>query len=201
MKALLNSRMITMSLLAVGLAFGSIGCGKKKKAAEAAKPPTGETLIKQYCAGEQYFSDKKFFRANNLGESMDQATAKKRAYTNARADLASAINTTIKRVIDDYVLTREFNNREEIEERYEALTREVVDQQLRGIKTICEEVVRVNDTGNYKYYVAIELSGDDMASAINEGISKDERLRIDYDYEKFKETFDKEMERMANERN
>lgn len=200
MKALLNTRILTMSFLAIGLAIGATGCGKKKKAAEAIKPPAGEVLIKQYCAGPDYFTDKKFFRANNLGESMDQATAKKRAYTNARADLASSINTTIKRVIDDYVITREFNNREEVEERYEALTREVVDQQLRGIKTICEEVVKVTETGNFKYYVAIELSGEDLVSAINEGISKDERLRIDYDYEKFKETFDKEMERLSNER-
>ena len=200
MKALITPRILTMSLLALALAIGSASCGKKKKAAEAQKPPSGETLLKQYCSGEEYFSDKKFFRANNLGESMDQATAKKRAYTNARADLASSVNTTIKRVVDDYVITREFNNREEIEERYEALTREVVDQQLQGIKTVCEEVVRVNDTGNYKYYVAIELSGEDLVSAINEGISKDERLRIDYDYEKFKETFDKEMENMSNNR-
>ncbi|TVR40079.1 MAG: hypothetical protein EA392_04600 [Cryomorphaceae bacterium] len=201
MKALINPRVFTMSLLALGLAIGSTSCGKKKKAAQPGPAPTGEVRITQYCAGPDYFSDSKFFRANNLGESMDQATAKRRAYTNARADLASAINTTVKRVIDDYVLTREFNNREEIEERYEALTREVVDQQLNGIRTICEEVVRVTENGNFKYYVAIELSGEELANAINQGISRDERLRIDYDYERFKETFDKEMERMARERN
>jgi hypothetical protein len=32
----------------------------------------------------------------------------------------------------------------------------------------------------------------------NENLSKDERLKIDYDYEKFKDTFDKEMEKMGN---
>jgi hypothetical protein len=29
-------------------------------------------------------------------------------------------------------------------------------------------------------------------------MSKDDRLKIDYDYEKFKETFEKEMEKMGN---
>lgn len=198
MKALLNTRTLTMSLLAVGLAFGSISCGKKKKAAEQA-PPSGETLIKQYCAGDEYFSDKKYFRANNLGESADQATAKKKAYSNARADMASAVSTTIKGVIDNYVNSREFNNREEVEERFEGLTREVIDQQLSGVKTICEEVVLVNATGKYKYYIAIELSGQDLVAEFNERISKDERLKIDYDYEKFKETFDQEMEKMSNQ--
>lgn len=199
MKALLNPRILTLSVLALGLAFGSVSCGKKKKAAEAA-PPSGETLVKQYCAGDQYFSDKKFFRANNLGESSDQATAKKKAYSNARADLASSVSTTIKGVIDNYVNSREFNNREEVEERFEGLTREVIDQQLSGVKTICEEVVMVNSTGNYKYYIAIELSGQDLVAAINERITNDERLKIDYDYEKFKETFNQEMDKMSNQR-
>lgn len=199
MKALLNTRTFTLSLLAIALAFGSISCGKKKKAAEAA-PPAGETLIKQYCAGDDYFSNKKFFRANNLGESIDQATAKKKAYSNARADLASSVSTTIKGVIDNYVNSREYNNREEVEERFEGLTREVIDQQLSGVKTICEEVVRVNATGKYKYYIAIELSGKDLVEAINERITNDERLKIDYDYEKFKETFNQEMEKLERER-
>jgi hypothetical protein len=199
MKSLLNIRIVTLGILALGMAIGSTSCGKKKKVA-AATPPAGETLIKQYCAGDAYFSDKKFFRANALGESMDQATAKKKAFSNARADMASSIQTTIKGVIDNYVNSREFNNREEVEERFEGLTREVIDQTLSGTKTICEEVVMVNTTGNYKYYIAIELSGQDLVAAINSRITQDERLKIDYDYEKFKETFDKEMEKMANER-
>ncbi len=199
MKALLNPRLFTMALLAVSLAFSTTSCGKKKKAAEAA-PPAGETLIKQYCAGEQYFSDKNFFRANNLGESADQATAKKRAFSNARADLASSVNTTIRAVVDNYVNSREFNNREEIEERFEGLSREIIDQQLNGVKTICEEVVMVNSTGKYKYYIAIELSGQDMVAAFSDRVSKDERLQIDYDYQQFRETFEREMDRMENSR-
>lgn len=198
MKSLFNIRILTLGVLAIGMAVGASSCGKKKKIAAA--PPAGETLIKQYCAGEQYFSDKKFFRANALGESMDQATAKKKAFSNARADMASSIQTTIKGVVDNYVNSREFNNREEVEERFESLTREVIDQTLSGTKTICEEVVMVNASGNYKYYLAIELSGQDLVAAITSRITQDERLKIDYDYEKFKETFDKEMEKMSNSR-
>ena len=51
-------------------------------------------------------------------------------------------------------------------------------------------------SGNYKCYVAIELSAQDLLAAYNERLSKDDKLKIDYDYEKFKETFDKEMENM-----
>ena len=114
------------------------------------------------------------------------------------ADLASAINTQLKGVIDNYVNSREMNNKEEVAERFEGLTREVLDQKLSGTKTICEKVMKVNATGNYKTYVAIELSAQDLLAAYNERLSSDERLRIDYDYEKFKETFEAEMNKLGN---
>ena len=100
--------------------------------------------------------------------------------SNARAELAASINTRVKTVVDNYVNSRESQNREEIGERYEALAREVVDQQLTGTKTICEKMMKVNSTGNYKCYVAIELSAQELLSAYNERLTSDERLRVDY---------------------
>ena len=178
------------------LAFLSLavltGCKKNKEI----KAPDGEVLISEYCSGEEYFTNNEFFRANGLGESMDQATAKKKALSNARADLASAINTTIKGTIDNYVNSREMNNKEEVEERFEGLTREVINQELKGTKTICQKAVKVTANGNYKYYVALELSGQDLLAKMNERLGSDERLKIDYDYEKFKDTFNEEMEKL-----
>ncbi len=192
------SRPITIMLTALTLAGGMSACKSKKKTAEAVTPPSGETEVKVLCSGPEYFTDDKVFRANALGESMDQQTAKKKALSNARQDLASSINTQVKAVIDNYVNSREMNNKEEVGERYESLAREVVDQKLTGTKTICEKLMKVDATGNYKAYVAIELSAQDLLSAYNERLSGDERLRIDYDYEKFKETFEQEMQKMNN---
>jgi hypothetical protein len=96
------------------------------------------------------------------------------------------------------VNSREMNNKEEVAERFEGLTREVLDQKLSGTRTICEKMMKVEATSNYKCYVAIELSAQELLASYNERLSKDERLRIDYDYEKFKETFDKEMEKLQN---
>jgi hypothetical protein len=132
-----------------------------------------------------------------VGESLDQMTSKNKALSAARGLLAADINTQIKRVIDTYFNSREMNNREEVSERYEGLSREVVDQQLKGVKVICEKQATVNATGNYKTYVAIELSAQDLLAAYNERLSSDERLRVDYDYEKFKETFEAEMNKMG----
>lgn len=86
------------------------------------------------------------------------------------------------------------NNVEEVEKRFESLTREVVNQKLSGIKTICEKTTKTSD-GKYKTYIAIELAGGELMSALNGRLSKDAKLKIDYDHEKFKKTFDKEMDK------
>ncbi|HQV74868.1 MAG: hypothetical protein KBA60_06325 [Flavobacteriales bacterium] len=187
---------LTVLMTAVLLSGAFTACKSKKKIA-AEKQPSGETEINVLCSGPEYFTDNKVFRANALGESMDQATAKKKALANARAQMASDINTQLKGVIDNYVNSREVNNVEEVVERFEGLTREVVDQKLTGVRTICEKQVTVNATGNFKTYIAIELSAQDLLAAYNERLSKDDRLKVDYDYEKFKETFDKEMEKLG----
>jgi hypothetical protein len=184
-------------LAALVMIFIISGCKSKEKAASS--KDQGETLIEVYCSGPEFQSNNEYFRANQLGESMDQATAKKKAMSNTRADLASAIQTTVKGVIDNYLNSRELNKVEDLEQKYEALTREVIDQKLTGVKTICEKTTKTSE-GNYKTYIALELAGDELMNAMNARLSQDDKLKIDYDYEQFKKTFDAEMEKMAKER-
>jgi phosphopantetheine adenylyltransferase len=181
-----------IALAGLILTAGMFGCKGKKEAA-----PEGEVEVKVYCSGPDYFSNNEYFRANAIGESVDQMTSKKKALSNAKAELASSINTVIKGTTDNYVNSREFNNVENVEERFEGLTREIINQELSGVKTICEKMTKTQN-GTYKTYIAIELSGDELVSKINEKLSKDERLKIDYDYEKFKKTFDEEMSKLEN---
>jgi pyruvate/2-oxoacid:ferredoxin oxidoreductase beta subunit len=184
-------------LAALAIVFIISGCKSKEKAASA--KDQGETLIEVYCSGPEFQSNNEYFRANQMGESMDQATAKKKAMSNTRAELAAAIQTTVKGVIDNYLNSRELNKVEDLEKKYESLTREVIDQKLTGVKTICEKTTKTSE-GNYKTYIALELAGDELMNAMNARLSQDDKLKIDYDYEQFKKTFDAEMEKMAKER-
>ncbi len=188
MKKLTYSSFVMLALVSVMI----IGCKSKKEA-----PPKGEVEVVVPCSGPDFFTTSKFFRANSIGESQDQVTSKRKALSNARAELAQSIQTTVKTVTDNYVNSREMNNREEVEERFESLNREVVDQTLSGIRTLCEKLMKTQE-GTYKTYIAIELSADELVAKYNERLSKDERLKIDYDYEKFKETFEQEMNKLGN---
>lgn len=185
-----NLTKLAFTLIAVA-ALLIAGCKGKEKL------PQGEQEIIVPCSGPDFFTNNKYFRSNSIGESQDQVTSKKKALTNARNELAQSIATTVKTVTDNYVNSREMNNKEEVEERFESLNREVVDQTLSGVRTLCEKLVKT-EQGTYKTYVALELSADELVSKYNERLSKDDRLKIDYDYEKFKETFEKEMAKMGN---
>jgi len=188
MKKSLLTNLLALSVMGVFV----IGCKGSKDAT-----PKGEVEVVVPCSGPDYFTTNKVFRSNSIGESSDQVTSKKKALANARNEMAASIQTTVKTVTDNYVNSREFNNKEEIEEKFESLNREIVNQKLSGIKTICEKLVRTQE-GRYKTYIAIELSADELVTEYNERLSKDDRLKIDYDYEKFKKTFEDEMSKMDN---
>ena len=105
------------------------------------------------------------------------------------------ISTIMKAVGDNYVKSTEVNNVEEVLELFEENARTVINQQLSGAKSICDRMM-VTQSGKYKYYIALELSGDNIVKDYYKSLSKNDKIMVDYNYEKFKETFEKEMENM-----
>ena len=174
--------------------IGLTACKGKKKTIE---PPKGEVEIILPCS--EFKSDGEFFRAYSFGESTDANVAKKKASSNAKAELAGQISTTMKVVGDNYVKSSEFNNKEEVLERFEENARTVISEKLNGIKPICDRLTQTTSTGKYKYYIALELSGDEMVSDYYNSLTKNESIKVDYNYEKFKKTFDEEMNKLENQ--
>jgi hypothetical protein len=174
------------------------GCKSKQKVADKQPLPKGEVLVDNYCAGEKDFmSTKSYFRSSAVGESLDQMVSKKKAMSNVKAELAGLIQTTMKGVTDNYVKSSEANNVEGLEERFEGNTREVINQVLANVRVICEKQTKTQE-GNYKTYVCVEVSADDIVKGVGNRLSADKELKIDYDYEKFKKTFDEEMKKIEN---
>ena len=181
-------------ILALGILPLLFACSGSKKAASQPIPET-EVEVVIPCSGPDFFTNKKYFRANSIGESLDQVVSKKKALSNARADLAASVKILVESVVDNYVKSSELNNLEQVEERFEGLNREVIKQELVGIKTICEKLTKTTE-GKFKTYIAIELSAQKLVDKFHERMMKDDLLMIDYDYEKFKDTFEKEMEKL-----
>ncbi|OGU41407.1 MAG: hypothetical protein A2X61_13145 [Ignavibacteria bacterium GWB2_35_12] len=142
-----------------------------------------------------YQSDEKYFRAHHSGKSPDLATAKKIALQNSKAELAGKINTLIKVVNNQYTNQRSIANKQEYENKFEELSREVIEQELVDIKTIGEKTYKEKD-GSYTYWIAIEVAKDTILSGINNKISNNQRLRIDYDMNQFEKIFNEELKKL-----
>lgn len=193
MKMMMN-RISFLSTVSLALCIAAVttGCNKTQEVAK----PVGEVEIVEYCSGPEYNSDSKHFRSTATGESQDREIAKKKARSTAESRLARTVSSTVKAVTDNFVSSTEFNNREEATESFNELARVVVDQELRGAIVICEKLTQ-RPNGIYVSYVSLELSGEKVASKYNEKITEDERIKADYNYERFKEEWKAEMEKIG----
>ncbi|MDG1675376.1 MAG: hypothetical protein P8H88_08020, partial [Flavobacteriales bacterium] len=72
------------------------------------------------------------------------------------------------------------------------MAKTVMDQMLSGAITACDRLTQKTD-GTYVSYMSVELSASELVSKYNERLSQDERIKAEYNYEKFKETFEAEM--------
>ena len=161
------------------------GCGGQKQLVK----PQEDVEVVVPCSGPEYMTDKSYFRASAMGFSNDMMMAKKKALAEARAELATSVNAAVKRVTGE---------QEEARSRFQDLARVVVNEKLAGTRVICEKTMKTPE-GAYKVYTAVELAGEEIAKSMQNRIQDDEKLRTDFEYEKFKKVFDEEMEKAAKE--
>ena len=168
------------------------------KTPQTLEKTTGAVEISVPFSESKYKTDKDFFRAKQSGKSPDLATAKKIALQNSKSELAGNIKAVIKRVTDQYTNQRTVGDKQDFENKFEELAREVVDQTLNDVRIVDEKIFKETD-GRYTYWVAIETSKVPVLDAVSSKISKNEKLQLDYDKKKFEEVFNSEMEKMSKE--
>ncbi len=166
-------------------------CKKQENVVEANK---GAQEIIIPCKDEGR-STKTHFRADASASSQDMSLSREKALSAAKQRVASLINTQIKSVTDRYVNETEVGANSDFEQKFENLTREVVNQTLVDISVTCEKNFQ-EANGKYTTYVAIEVDKEAMLNGINNSLTKDQKLRVDYDKMKYEQIFNEEMEKL-----
>ena len=193
--------LILATLSAVVLA----SCGSSKPARVVYQAPQGEQVVEVPCTGTKFMDDNKHFRATGTNTSTMLQVAKNIAISNAKAELAGKISTTVQTVTQNYYSQRNQEMNNSTIAKIESMSVQTVNQTLNSTKTICDVTTRVKEDGpnkgKYVSYLTMEISVEDIASTMGESLSKDEELRIDYEYEKFKEQFELEMAKRTNSSN
>lgn len=188
---------ITIKTLAIVLFASSLLLAACSKSRRATRKTVGVELKELPCE-EDSRSNNKYFRAHGIGESQNLTTAKQKALLNAKQNVASLINSTLKSVTDNYVNERTFGDDSEFEAKFESMTREVVQQKLSDVEVTCQKNTSMKD-GTYKSFYAIQIDKNVILNDIQNGISRDKKLQIDYDKMKFEEKFNQEMEKLEKE--
>jgi len=193
----MKNKFSTLAMLAAGTALVLSGCKGNKETAST--PETrGEVRIVEYCSGPDYLTNGEYFRASATGTSPQREIAKKIARQNAEATLARAVEATVEIVAENQATQLGFGTTEEATSKFNELSRTIVNKKLTGAITICQELTMTEDK-KYIAYLAVELSGAELADAYVEGLKQEERIRAEYNYDQFKETFEEVMSNYRNQ--
>ena len=182
----LGMKKMFTSILTVLLILTFSSC-KSRKALPSVQAGSMEIVVP--FSSREYRTDENYFRATDNGKSPDLSTAKRIALLNAKAEIAGALESTLKSVQEIYTNQRTMGERQEFASKFESMRREVVNQKLNDVRIMDEKVFRERD-GGYRYYIVVEMSKDAMLKSIQEQILKDEMLRLDFDQHQFRKIFD-----------
>ena len=116
--------------------------------------------VKDPFSGSKYESNNKYFRAVGKGKSMKDNIARKKADVDAKSILAGQVNITMKELSDAYMAQNETANAGEIYEKFQDLSRQVVNTELADLRKFDE--TKYFDGTDYTVFVAYEIKKKSM---------------------------------------
>ena len=186
-------KLIFVSISALLLSTVISSCASNKATNQA----VGDVEINIPCA--DFRSDKNYFRTSQSFESPDLGSSRENALFLAKSRLSGLIATNMKSVAERYAADRKIDG-SEFNEKVERTTIEVINQALYDIGTPCEKTMQKSN-GNYQTFVAVECSKETIYNGIDKSLSKDAKLRQDYDQQKFRDVFNEEMGKLEENQN
>lgn len=181
-----------LTLFVAIIAIGSLTITSCKK--KPIQKVEGQEEIIVPFMSKEFKTNKEYFRARSSGKSSDLETARKIAVLNAKGQLASSMQSTIKRVTEQYTNQVNVGNKEEFQKKFEDLTRESTNQTMNDVNVMAEKVLRDKADGSYEYWVVVEASRETVFN----NISNSQKVKLDYDKKKFEEIFNQEMQKLEN---
>ena len=146
MKTLLKTLLVCSTL------FFMASCKSSSKA-------YGKETKDPFSSGK-YMSDKKHFRASGKGQSSKDNVAEKKADIDAKAEIASQVNVSMKEVADAYMSQTENDNSGEVFEKFQSLSREVVNTNLSDLRKVDQK--KYYNGEKYTVFVLYEINKKEM---------------------------------------
>ena len=146
----------------------------------------------------KYSTNSKHFYGVGIGTSLDQAKARDEALLDAQTKLAMTMQVTIQGLLESYDKEYGTSKGREFSERSEGMKRSLLNQSLEMAKIQCDEGLygKNKESGQqqYNWYIAVGIDSDAASENTFKAIDKDEKLKLDYDYSKFRDKLQQELE-------
>lgn len=126
-----------------------------------ASGPLGKK-VKEPFQGNAYESNNRFFRGTGKGESSQDNIARGKADSEAKAQLAGQVNTTMKQVADQYLGQTQNANAANVEDKFQSLVRQVMNTSVADLRKMGEQKYFNKKTNTYTVFIAYEIKKNAM---------------------------------------
>lgn len=125
----------------------------------SSKSPMGDK-VKEPFQGSSYESNNRFFRGVGKGVSAKDNIARGKADMEAKNQLAGQVETNIRNVTDQYMAQTENANAADVAEKFQSLTRQVMNTNLADLRKMGEE--KFYNGEQYTVFIAYEIKKNAM---------------------------------------
>jgi hypothetical protein len=149
--------------------------------------------VKEPFQGSKYESNNSWFRAVGKGSSSQDNIAKSKADLDAKTILAGQLNTSVKKVADQYLGQTENADAADVADKFQSLSREVMFTEMADLRKFDEE--KYHDGENYTVFVAYEIKKKAMFKYLKKQAKTSKKLN-DAERAKIEEIIDDELEKL-----
>ena len=160
--------------------------------------------ISNLCDGNKYNTDEKFFRARFTGQGILRENALEKALFNARTELGNQIRLSVfgvtNRFVDNYTQMWD----ESLKQKFIGWVEQSIEMTLRNSYQICEKTIQYKNTRYFETQVVVETPKEIYLTYLQTGIanddkiSQDDKTRINFEFDKYREEYKKMKEGYDN---
>ena len=158
------------------------------------------TKIDYPCQVKNSQQNEKYFWASQMATSSNMSYSREKALMSVKRRLTSFIRSDVKTVSRRYANEMDVSDKHEFEQKMENETREAAKNTLSDATITCEQT-NVLEGGLYRTYIALKVPKKDFLNKLNNGLSREERLQLEYDQKKYREIYNEEMGKLEEKRN
>ena len=175
----MKTRILFMGFALVTMAFA--GCGSSKQSIS----DMGNKEIELPCAGFDRDS-KDYFTGMGIGENVNMQNARSAAFDAAKGMLLRKVGGMAKGFSTSYSKTMSGNAaQDDVQRIVEGEIATVVERMMNDVEQTCEKMYQT-PAGTYQSHIAIRISKEELAQKTATALSENDKLRMEYDRERFR---------------